>query len=118
RFLRDRVVGDVLGFGIGVSAGAVVHAAGTGTGYLVNGTPAVGASAVPVDGGTGTILAGDVFTVAGDTNKYVSSGLFGTDLGVNFPGLRAAPADNAAITLGAAYKPNIAFTPNAMVLAA
>lgn len=122
-FLRNRIVGRVLSFAVGVTAGATPHVRGTAAGsspkYLVNNAAAaVGDKVIPVDTGAGTVLAGDVFTIAGDTNKYVSSGLNGTSLGVNDPGLRLAPADNAAITFGAGYTPNVAFTPNAMVLAA
>ena len=118
-FLRDRIVGRVLGFGIGVTAGAVEHVKGTGAGYLVNdAAAAVGDDDIPVDTGTGTVLAGDVVTFAGDTNKYVAGGLSGSVLNLNKPGLRIAPADNAAITVGDDYTPNVAFTQNAMVLAA
>lgn len=119
-FLRDRIVGRVLGFGVGVTAGAVAHVPGAGASYLVNDAATeVGQRAIPVDGTTtGTFLVGDVVTIAGDSNKYVVEGISGSVLTLNRPGLRVAVADNAAITSLAAYTPNVAFTPNAMVLAA
>lgn len=119
-FLRRRVVGSVLNFGIGVTAGAVQHVKGTGAAYQVNdvaGAP-VGDTSVPVDTGTGTILAGDVVTFAGDSNKYVSSGLSGGLLGINKPGMRLLAADGTVITVGNSYTPNVAFTENALILAA
>lgn len=119
-FIRRRIVGQVLGFGIGVTGANVLHTVGTGTGYLVNNAAdyAAGASTLAVDTGTGTILAGDLVTVAGDTNKYVSSGLDGANLGLNLPGLKLPAADNVALTLGGAYRVNLGFTPDAIVLAA
>jgi hypothetical protein len=118
--LRDRVETRVQGFDLGYSAGVQQVAAGTGTGYLVNngaGYP-VGATAITVDTGTGTIPAGTIVTFAGDSNKYVVRSLAANVLTIGAPGLRAAVADNAAITLGAAYTPNLAFTRDALVLAA
>lgn len=119
-FLRRRIVGQVLGFGIGVTGANVLHTKGTGANYLINKAAGydVGDSVLDVDGGTGTILAGDVVTIAGDSNKYVASGLDGTELVLNQPGLRLAAADNAALTVGNAYRINLGFTPDAIVLAA
>lgn len=119
--LRRRVLTEVMGFGLGYSAGVSAVTPGTGTGYLVNngGGHAVGATAITVDTGTGTIVAGDVITFAGDSNKYlVASALASNVVTIQQPGLRAAVADNAAITVGGAFTANIAFTPNALVLAA
>jgi hypothetical protein len=119
-FLRRRVLTEVMGFGIGYSAGLTLHTKGTGTGYLINdaaGAP-IGDIEIPVDTGSGTIVAGDVVTFAGDARKYVSGGLTGALLDVNRPGMLQAAADNVAITVGNNYMPNVAFTENAMVLAA
>lgn len=119
-FLRDRILARVMGFGLGYSHAAPVHAKGTGAGYLVNnasGEP-VGDTSITVDTGTGTVLAGDVVTFAGDSNKYVSGGLTGSTLNLNEPGLLIAAADNAAITVGNNYTANLAFTQDAIVLAA
>lgn len=120
-FLRRRVLTEVLGFGIGFSAGLTTHTKGTGSGYLVNnaaGEP-VGDTALTTDTGTGTVLPGDIVTLAGDSNKYVSgAALASNTLYLNAPGLLAATADNTAITVGNNYTPNVAFTPDALVLAA
>lgn len=116
-FLRRRVLADVLGFGIGVTQFKDLMIPGTGADYVVNGAQAKGDIAVEVDGGAGTVLEGAVVTFAGDSNKYVSSGLTGGVLGLNRPGLVNSVADNVAATIGAAYRPNVAFTPDALVLA-
>lgn len=120
-FLRRRVLSEVMGFGIGFSAGVQTHTKGTGSGYLVNNASGegVGETAITVDTGTGTVLAGDIVTFAGDSNKYVSgAALASNTITLNKPGLLAAAADNTAITIGNNYTANIAFTPNALVLAA
>ena len=90
------------------SNGIAAHVKGTATGVTVNGALAIGATA----GATG-IKAGDVVTFAGDAdNKYVvetgisaASGTFT----IQAPGLRAAIADDAAVTIGANYTGNFAF---------
>jgi hypothetical protein len=119
-FLRRRTLTEVMGFGLGWSAGVQAVTKGTGAGYLVNngaGYPA-GTTVITVDTGAGTILQGDIVTFAGDSNKYVAQGLSGTTLTLDAPGLLLPVVDNAAITVGANYTANIAFTENAMVLAA
>lgn len=106
------------GFQINESAGIASHTKGTGSGYLVNNGAgyAVGSTAITVDTGTGTILAGDVITFAGDSNKYVvASALSGGVVTIAAPGLRAAAADNAAITVGNTYTANLAFERSAVV---
>lgn len=105
------------GFALHESAGVGVHTAGTGSGYLVNdASTAVGDTTVTADTGTGTVLAGDVVTFASDTNKYVvGSPLASGSFGLNQPGLLKAPADNAAISLGASYTGNVAFERSAVV---
>ena len=87
------------------------HTASGATGYLVNDAAAtVGQTTIPIDTGSGTIIAGDVFVIAGDTNQYVVTGGNGTtSIEIATPGLRVAPADNAAITLRADYLGDVAF---------
>lgn len=119
--LRRRYVPEVQSLQLGFSAGTQVVAAGTASGYLVNngaGYP-IGTTSLVIDTGTGTIPQGTFVTLAGDTNKYVAdTGCTTTLLKIQAPGLRAAVADNVAITAGGAFTANVAFTPNAMVLAA
>lgn len=117
--LRNGMTDRVQGFALRNSAGIAVHTKGTGSGFLTNGAAAAGATGISVDTGTGTILAGDVVTFAGDTNKYVVGGALATNVvTLNQPGLLANVADNVALTVGASYVPNVAFARNAIVLAA
>lgn len=112
QFLRQ------FGFQITESAGIQTHVKGTGAGYLLNNGAgyAVGDKALTVDTGTGTVLAGDIATLAGDTNKYVVNGALSANvLTLGRPGLRAAHADNDALTIGNNYVPNMAFERNAVV---
>lgn len=118
--LRNGFTDRVQGFAMRNSAGFVSHAAGSGTGYLVNGAGmVVGTVAVTTDTGTGTILAADIITVAGDVNKYVvAQALAAGTVTIALPGVRGATlADNAAITVGGAYTPNLAFARSSIVLA-
>lgn len=117
--LRQGVLLDVHGMQIRESAQIQDHTQGTGTGYLVNSASlAIGDTTIPADTGSGTIVAGDVVTFAGDSNKYlVTSALSGGSFTIAAPGLRTAVADNSAITVGADYSANFAFSRSAIVLA-
>ena len=116
---EERRSGNLLqqfGFNIKESAGIADHTAGSGSGVLVNGTLAVGDTVITADGGSGTILPGDIVTFAGDTNEYVAtSELSNGQFTIGAPGLLAAPADNAAITVGANYVANLGFERSAVV---
>lgn len=110
---------DLHGFAVRESAGVAMHVKGAGSGYLVNnaGGYAIGATTIAADTGTGPIKAGDVLTFAGDANKYVNNvALAAGALAIGKPGLLAAAADNAAITVGDSYTANMAFSRNAMIL--
>lgn len=124
--LRQRQMRQLMGFQMGYSAGIVTSTAGTGAsattdnaGYAVGATTLTLASA-----GTGTIVAGDVITFAGDTNKYVVvsgdadvSG--GGTITIAAPGLRVAmSAATKAITVVAAAARNLFYSRNALILAA
>ena len=118
--LRTGSLLNVGGFSIGETGAnaAVAHTKGTGASYLINGTLAVGATSLTVDGGTGTIIAGDVITIAGDTNKYVVTTALATGtVIIAEPGLKIAPANNAAITVGDSYTANMAFARSAFQMA-
>jgi len=107
--------GQLLGFTKGTNSGATTNNAG----YAVGATVITLASA-----GTGTIKAGDIITFAGDTNKYqVKTGDADVSNGGSItlcePGLLVAiPAATTAITTGASYLPNVAFSSDAMRLLA
>lgn len=123
--LRQGVLGDINGMAIRESAQIKSHTKGTNSsgttdnaGYAVGSTTLTLASA-----GTGTIVAGDVLTFAGDTNKYVvTSGDADVSNGGTFtigaPGLLVAmSAATKAITTGNSYTANLAFSRSAMLLA-
>ena len=116
--LRQGVLLSTAGMDIRESAQAQAHTKGTGASYLVNdATLAVGDTVIACDGGSGTILAGDVVTFAGDTNKYVvTSALDSGSFTIAEPGLKVAVADNAAITVGDSFTANMAFNRSAIVL--
>lgn len=125
RMLRQGVLLDLAGMPVRESGQLSTHTAGTAasattdtTGYAVGSTSITLASA-----GTGTILAGDVITFAGDTNKYVVvtgdtdvSG--GGTIVLQEPGLRVAiAASTTAITVTGTHSDNLCFSRNAVELA-
>ncbi len=94
-----------------VDQNVATHAIGTSnSAYQLVGAHAVGATSLTVDTGSGTILAGDVITLAGDTNKYVvGTALTGGVVVINAPGLKVAAADNTVVSTVAAHVANFAF---------
>ena len=117
--LRQGVLLDLQGLGIRESAQVGLHTKGTGTSYLLNdASSAIGDTTIAADGGSGTILAGDIVTFAGTSTKYVvNSALSGGSFTIGGTGLTAAEADNDAITVGDSYTANIAFHRRALELA-
>lgn len=124
-FLRQGVLLPIQGMSIRESGQIKTHTAGTGasattdaTGYAVGATTITLASA-----GTGTILAGDVITFAGDANKYVvvtgdADVSNGGTVVLAAPGLRQAiPASATNITVVATSVRNMAYHRNAIALA-
>ena len=121
--LRQGLLGSLYGFDLRESGNVQTTTKGAMTGALVNGALAIGATAIVFDTGTVNttgVVAGDIITIAGDTNKYVvasgSTSASGT-ITINEPGLRAAAADNAAITVFGTSTRNIAMARSAIVLA-
>lgn len=125
--LRQGVLLDVHGMAIRESAQIVTAGTNIITGAVtVTGTTAVGTTAIGVStagGAAVAALAGDIITMAGDTNKYVvaaavtiGAGTTGT-LTIAAPGLRIAKAATTAISgVGAAAR-SMAFSKSAIVLA-
>jgi len=124
--LLQGVIGQQAGMMVRESGQILTSTAGTASsattdnaGYAVGATTLTLASA-----GTGTLVAGDVITFAGDTNKYVVvsgdadvSG--GGTITIAEPGLRVAmSAATKAITVIAAAARNMCFNRSAIVLAA
>lgn len=119
--LREGELLNLHGFSIHESAGVVVTTKGTGSAYTSSTAGfAIGSTTIALITGTGTVLAGDVVTFAGDTNKYVVE--TGTAAAGNIvlaaPGLRVALAASAvAMTIGANYTGNIGFSQSSLILA-
>ena len=117
--LRQGTLLDLQGMMIKESAQIISHTKGTGASKLVNGAGAVGDTTITADGGSGTILAGDIVTFAADSdNKYVvNTALANGSFAIGSPGLRVVIADNNAITVGNSYTANVALHRQAMELA-
>ena len=119
--LRNGMTDRVMNFAIRQSNAIGVVTKGTGAAYTTSAAGfAVGTTSIPIITGTGTVLAGDVVTYAGDTNKYVvATGVAapGTIV-LAAPGLRQAiPAAATAMTIGNNFTANVAFSRSAMILA-
>lgn len=116
--LRQGVLLDLQGLMLRESAQISQVTKGTGASYLLNGALAVGATTITVDTGSNTILAGDIVTFAGTTDKYVvNTALSGGSFTIGAPGSLAVEADNDAVTVGNNYTPNMAFHKSAIELA-
>jgi len=87
---------------------------------VTSGSYAIGATAITLATGSGTVLAGDVVTFAGDTNKYVvAAGVAAPGvITLAAPGLRKALGTGVALSITAASTRNLAFHRSAIVLAA
>lgn len=122
--LRRGTLLDLNTFQIRESAQIVATTAGTAAGATTNAAGyAVGATTITLaSAGTGTIVAGDVITFLGDTNQYVvlsgdADVSNGGTITLAAPGLRKAiAASTTAITVTAAYTPNVGFRRNAVEL--
>ncbi len=137
--------GNAYGFDISMSQNVYTLTRGTANGsYLVNGAGQSGASLI-VDTGSGTLVKGDKFTIAGvyavnpltkatlshlqqftvTTNYATGAGTLAISPSIvtsgQYQNVSAGPADNAAITVYAtastAYPQNLAFANNAILFA-
>ncbi len=117
--LRDGLTDRLQGFAMRYSGGLKLHTKGTGANYVADGGHAAGIAGLKLKTGTGTVLAGDIITVAAGATKYVvNAGV--TEAGtiqLGSPGLRAAVKDGDAVAIGNNYTPNVAFSRSAIVLA-
>lgn len=123
--LRDGELLNLSGLSIKESAQIARPVIGTNNGSAStnNAGYAVGATTFTLaSAGTGSILAGDVITFAGDANKYVvvtgdTDVSNGGTITIQAPGLRVAiPASNTVITTVARSVRNLAFSSNALHL--
>jgi hypothetical protein len=123
--LRQGVLLDLAGMPVRESGQLGTHTAGTADSATTDDSGyAVGATEITLDSaGTGTILAGDVITFAGDTNQYVvTSGdddvSDGGTITIQEPGLRVAIEESETeITVVATHSDNLAFARSAVELA-
>lgn len=116
--LKQGTLLDLQGFFLKESAAVTTVTKGTGASYLLNGALAVGDTTITVDTGSGTILAGDIVTFAGTTDKYVvNTALSGATFAIGSPGSRAVEADNDAVTVGNDFTANVALHKSAAELA-
>jgi len=123
--LRNGMTDRVMKFALRQSAAVLTHTAGAGAGADINNGAgeAVGQTSLTVDGITVNSTgykAGDLVTLAGDTNKYTVTTTMtatGGELVIAKPGLLVAAADATEITLLGSHVPNTAFARSAVVLA-
>lgn len=118
--LRQGTMLDLQGFMLKESGQIGLVTKGTGASYTTNTAGyAIGITSITLITGAGTILAGDVVTFTGDTNKYVvATALTGGVVVLAAPGLRKALAASAvALTVGGDYTANVALHRNAAELA-
>jgi hypothetical protein len=123
--LRQGVLLDTAGMSLRESGQIITSVAGTAASATTdNAGYAIGATVLTLaSAGTGTLVAGDVVTFAGDTNKYVivsgdADVSNGGTITLAAPGLRVAmSAATKAITVVAAAARNMAFNRSAIVLA-
>ena len=126
--LREGIFGRLTGFAVRESGQFIDHSGGTATLATVTGVEPVGETSLGVTTGatTGSIIftAGDIITIAGDTNKYivatdvtVGAGATGV-VTIAAPGLKIATAGTEAITVSADYAMNMGFDRGAIQLVA
>jgi len=121
--LRQGVLLDVNGMPIRESAQVNTSVAGTSANAVSAAAHVVGQTSIVLKAaGTGTIVAGDVISFAGDTNKYVvvtgAAAVSGATIVISAPGLQVAQGTgDKAITITAAATRNMAFNRSAIVLA-
>lgn len=121
QLLRQGVLGLLHGSNVRQTAQLGTVTKGTGASYTTTAAGfAVGATSIPLITGTGTVLAGDVVTFAGDATKYVvATGVAapGTIV-LAAPGLKQAIAASAtAMTIGGNFAPSVLFAKSAVVFA-
>lgn len=118
--LRRGKIGDLEGMSIRNSAAIKAVTKGTGASYTTDTAGyALGATQINLITGTGTVLAGDTVTFAGDANKYVVvTGVSAPgQITIAAPGLQQAIAASAtAVTVGNTATPNLAFSSSAIQL--
>lgn len=118
--LRRGVIGDIHGVQIHNSSQVKTPTVGTGASYTTNAAGyAVGATEITLITGSGTVLAGDIVTFAGDSNKYVvKTGVAAAGvITLAEPGLKVAmSAATKAMTIVGAAERSMFFPRSAVAL--
>jgi len=125
---RQGVLFDVNGFAIRESGQIVTHTAGAmASATTTSGALTVGQTVLPLaTAGSGVCAAGDIITLANDTNKYVVSSVSfaganpasGDSITIAAPGIRLAQgAAERLITMIATGPRNVAFSRNGILFA-
>ena len=119
QMMKNGYLTRLQGFNLYESNQFTQHTKGTGASYVMDGAHAAGATDIKVKTGTGTILAGDVISIADEPSgsKYVvTKGITAAGtLTIAAPGLLGAAADAKAVSIHQ-YTPNLAFNQSALGL--
>jgi len=117
--LRQGVLLDINGMAIRESAQINAPAIGTVSGTLASAVRAKGTTVLTTTADySGTLLAGDIVTFAGDTNQYVITSVSASAITIGAPGLvDGTTSGTKVITVVGLARRNMAFTRNAIVLA-
>jgi hypothetical protein len=124
--LRRGVLLDIHGFSIRESAQIKTFTAGSFTGTVTVGAHAVGTTALTFTTAAASavaLTAGDIITIAGDTNKYVvaANATIGASTSgtvtIGLPGLRIATSGNPAPSVVATTSRMMGFRRSAIMLA-
>lgn len=115
--LREGSIGRIMGIDNYMSQAVKSHVTGaTGTPAVdLSGGYQVGATTIHVDGLTTAFIPGDLFTLGDYTYTVVAAGALSTadqDITI-YPGLKAAAANDAAITVIGNHTANLGFHENA-----
>lgn len=118
--LRQGELYDLFGLSVKESAQVKSFAKGDASGATIVAAD-IGATELTLkSGGSGNLKAGDVITLAGDSNKYVVMADVavsdGNKVKIAQPGLRVAASEGAAITVGESSIRNVAFNRDAIQL--
>lgn len=110
----EGMLGRKFGFDFFQTTNIVTHTAGTAASITVASTTAAGATSIDLIGSVGgTLVAGDIFSVAGNSQTYVvtaAATLSGTKAAVSFkPALAAIASSGADVAKRASHAVNLAF---------
>lgn len=117
--LRQGVLTDLNGMEVRESAQIKLPTIGSVSGTLASLVRAKGTTVLTTTADySGTLLAGDIVTFAGDTNQYVITSVSASAITIGAPGLvDGTTSGTKAITVVAASRRNMAFSKSAIVLA-